>query len=374
MFDWFSCSGIMFKKNSSVNLRLFNYWLIFVLFLSVISQIPNYYTHYMSWVNCSLFFLIFLQCIVILRKEVNNKGIFINLAAFSLVYSLCFINSFFGKGSLIENSTLANYIYQFRMLLHTFLLSLFVLYVCVSFFLKNKSLFQLYTVTLLLLIPVFFWCFGSYIFDFNYIYDFSIQKFDYSQFDQSHLQYIFYPFFFICIYGILLYKKEKSLGEYINSLMVCFFVLILLDIVDFFSTVYQIKIYSLSQYVLFTVLLLFILTLYKKINFVYSEFGQFYERLVMDGNKWGIPIKRKRSDWGSTFLSGVSHHFNVRRNTFIFLLLLLVFSLNYLEVSLFLKLNITAITFAVIVLFFYISALHQKRISSGNYLSSKNNG
>lgn len=362
----------MLNVNTSQYFKILNLWLGFVLFLSLISQVPNYITHFMTWVNYSLFFFIFLQCVIIVRKEVNNKAIFINLAAYSLIYSLSFLNSFIGKGAWIENDQLANYIFQYRSILLGFLLSISIIYICVRFVFRGISTIQNYLIALLILMPVFIWHFGPYFLDKNYLFDITTKRFDYTIFDQSQLQFTFFSFSLICAYAILLYKEENSLGEYVNALMVCFFILCLLDIVDIFSVLYHIKLFYLSQYVLFTILIMFIVILFRKVNFVYSDFGQFYDCIVVDGNKWGIPIKRKRNSLAQSFLTTIRQYLVLRKNTFGFVILSFVFSLNYLEISLFLKLNIAAVTFAIIVLFFYISALYQKRLSSGNLLSSKN--
>ena len=358
-------------ESSKIYFKIINIWLSYIFFLSLIANLPHYGIPFLSWVNLSLYFLIFLQCIFILRRTKNNKEIFVNLGLLCLVYSVSIISVFIGKGALIENTILSHYIYQYRKILVSFLLSLSIIYICVRFVFNKLKPNLIYLFSFLIILPIFWWHFGSYILDRNYVFNVLTVDFDYETLFRDILYFTFFPFFFICAYGLLLYKEEKSLGEHVNGLMVCFFIMTLLDIVDIFGELYEIKLFTLSQYVILINLTLFVVTLFNKINFIYSDFGQFYEELVVTGNKWGVPIKRKRNGTAAAFLESIKVYFNYKKNTLGFLLLFIICSLNYLNVSLFLKLNITAATFAIIVLFFYISALYQKRLSNGNLLSTQ---
>ncbi|MFQ5652276.1 MAG: hypothetical protein ACE5IY_20290 [bacterium] len=213
--------------------------------------------------------------------------------------------------------------------------------------------------------PVFMWHFYPFFMNLNYL----VTLPDYEVFDKSILVFTFFSFFFVCFYGILLYRTERSLGEHINSLMVCFFIMTLLDITDSVGYIYKIRLLSLSQYVLLIILSFFIITLFRKLNSIYSEFGQFYEHLMISGNHFGVPIKRKKSPFVFSFLNFLRAYFDQRRNSVAFIMFVFVFCLNYFDFDLFFKINVLAVSFATLVLFFYISALYHKRVNSGDFLA-----
>ena len=103
-------------------------------------------------------------------------------------------------------------------------------------------------------------------------------------------------------------------------------------------------------------------------NFVYSAFGQFYDRLVVSGNNLGVPIKKKRNKQVPTLLNFLKAYFNQRRNSIMFSSLIVIIAINYFEISMYLKLNMAALIFAAIILFFYLTALYQKRLKAGEFI------
>jgi hypothetical protein len=141
-----------------------------------------------------------------------------------------------------------------------------------------------------------------------------------------------------------------------------------MDITDLFGYIYRITIFSLSQYVLLLNLTFFFVTLFNRLNYVYSEFGQFYDNLVISGNNLGVPVKRKKSATIS-LLDLAKAYFHQRRNTLGFMTFLFIFFINYFNISPFFKLNIAVLTIGVLVLFFFMTALYQKRSQKGELIT-----
>ncbi len=355
----------MISKRSVIHFRVINIWFGFVLFLILISNLSHQAMPILSWLNLSLFFLVLLQCVFIFGKELYRKAIFVNIGLLSLVYSLSFINPFVGNGYAFGNDYLANYIFQYRTMALSFLLALAITYICVLYIFDKITTLKAYSISFVVILPIFVWHFYPYLANRDYLLSLPDNTFLY----ESVLLFTFYSFFMVCLYGYFLYKNEKSLGEHINSLMVCFFIMTLADITDTFARVYNIKLFSLSQYILLPVLSVFIITLFRKLNYIYSDFGQFYDTLITEGNKWGVPIKRKKSAYALSFLSLVRAYLHQKRNVFGLATLSLVFCVSYFDVSPFLKLHLIALVAGMIVLFFYLSALYHKRLSNGDLLS-----
>ncbi len=349
----------------SIHFRVINITLGFVLFLVLLSNLPHQSAPMMSWVNCALYFLIFLQCSSLVWRDKHNKALFFNIALLCLTYSLSFVNVFIGDNFLFGDNLLAIYVFQYRTLLLRFLLALCIVFVCVKYMFDGISTWKNYLISAGVILPIFLWHFFPFFQDANHL----VSLPDYGDFDKSILSFTFFSFGSVCFYGYLLYRSEKPLGEHINSLMVCFFIMTLLDITDSVGYIFGIRLLSLSQYVLLIILSFFIVTLFRKLNYVYSEFGQFYEHLVISGNYLGVPIKRKKSPFAQSFLYFVRAYFHHRKNFIAFGVVSAVFCLNYFHVSTFLKINIATVSFATLVLSFYLSKLHEKRVNNGDLLA-----
>ncbi len=351
----------------SIHFKILNLTLLFVFFLSVIAYLPHQKVPVLSWTNNCLYFLMFLQCVFIYRKETNNRDIFFNIGLLCFFYSFSFVNVFIGDGYLLGNDFLSFYLCQYRTILLSFLLGLSVLYICVKYMVATLSKRYVYLITFACIVPALIWSFYPFFVDKDYLLTLP----DYTELFKSVFVFTLLSFVATCVYGIYLYKKQKSLGEHINSLMVCFFIMTLLDLTDSFGYVYKIKLFSISQYVLLAILSFFIITLFRKLNYVYSEFGQFYESLVVSGNKYGVPIKRKKDIVISPFLRFFETYFHHRRNILGLIALILVVWINFLHVSTFLKLNLVVAFTAFLILSGYMLALLHKRMSKDNLLSLK---
>jgi len=105
---------------------------------------------------------------------------------------------------------------------------------------------------------------------------------------------------------------------------------------------------------------------YNPVIYMCSEFGQFYENLIVSGNQYGVPIKRKRTEYTNGFLTLAKAYFHHKKNSAGFAILVGVVCLNYLHIPNYLKLNIAAIFIGVLMLSFYVNALYRKRMNNGN--------
>lgn len=353
----------MIYSKSSVLFRIINIWFAFVFFLVLISSLPHQTVPLFSWLNCSLYFLLFLLCIFIFFREPVNKAIFVNIGLLCLLYSLSFVNVLIGSANLFGDEYLAYDVFQYRTMLLSFLMAFSVIFICVRYLFKELKARTSYLITLLIVLPFFIWHYYPFLADRTYLL-----RVDTTVFYKSMLSFTFLPFLGICFYGYLLYKKEDSLGEYINSLMVCFFLLTVVDITDIFGYIYQIKLFPLSQHISLFILSFFILTFFRKLNYAYSDFGQFYENALVAGNYLGVPIKKKKNRSVASFVALIKSYFEYRRNTFIFLSLAFIVCLEHSGLPPYLKLNVIVLGFCSVVLFFYIIALYQKRVRKGELI------
>ncbi|MCH8020607.1 hypothetical protein IH785_12170, partial [candidate division KSB1 bacterium] len=211
------------------------------------------------------------------------------------------------------------------------------------------------------ILPVLLWHFYPALFDKNYIIEHE------ALFDESELFFNLLPLFSLIFYGILLYRYDKSLGEHLNAIMVCFFIMTITDIPNLLGYVYHIMIFQLTQFVLLITLSFFLITMFKLLNHSYSAFGRFYDSIIVERKNLGVPIKRKKST-GVLILDFARAYFHQRRNTITFGTLFFIFLINYFEVPIFVKLNLAVLSFGVLILFFYLTVLYQKRSKEGNLI------
>lgn len=355
----------MFAKNLYINFKIINYWLIFVLFLIVASNLPHDRLPTISWINCSIYFLLFLQSIFLFKKDGNNKVIFFNIGLFSLFHSLAFVNVFFGEQFLFGSDFIAYYVFEYRIILLSFLFVLCVVYLSIRYLFSTLSSPVIYLITLMIIVPIFFWHYNPFLFDKQHILEVADAVL------YKHAMYFnFLPLFFIFLYGFILYRHDRSLGEHINTIMVCFFIITIMDITNLLGNIYSITVFSLSQYVLLVNLSFFLITMFRLLNYAYSEFGQFYNAIVTAGNDLGVPIIRKKSA-SISMLDFAKAYFHHRRNVIVFFTLIFIFCINYFDVSLFIKLNLAVLTTGVLIIFYYLTALYAKRSKTNNLISIK---
>ena len=212
------------------------------------------------------------------------------------------------------------------------------------------------------ILPILLWNFYPALLDKNYIIE---QE---ALFDKSELFFNFLPLFFLIFYGILLYKYDRSLGEHINTIMVCFFIMTITDTANLLGYVYHIMNFQLTQFVLLINLAFFLTTMFRMLNYAHSEFGQLYDSIMGDSKKFGVPVKRKKSG-GVLIIAFVRAYFHQRRNSIVFGTWFFIFFINYFDVPMFIKLNLAIVSFGVLILFFYLTALYQKRFKEGNLIN-----
>jgi len=355
----------MFKKVIGIHFRIINIWFGFGLFLIVISNLPHQSgVPIFSWINVSLYFLLFLQCLFLFLQAQSNKFIYLNIALFSLISCLGFTYIFIGEENLFGSQNLAWYLYEYQLIALNFSCTLSIVYICIKYFFRNFSPLRIYALSLSIILPILIWHFYPFFLDKNYIFDIEHE----ALFDKNLLYFNFLPLFFLILFGILLYRYDKALGEHLNAIMGCFFIMTITDITNMLGYVYQIMNFQLTQFVLLITLSFFLITMFKLLNHSYSAFGRFYDSMIVERKKLGVPIKRKKGT-GVLILAFARAYFHQRRNSIVFGTLLFIFFINYFEVPFFVKLNLAVVSFGVLILFFFLTALYQKRSKEGNLIN-----
>lgn len=337
-------------------------WLVFILFLVMISNLPHQPVPFFSWFNVSIYFLIFLQMVHLIRYDPKNKFIHLNVGMFALLHSLSFINIFIGEGFLIPDDFLRYYFFEYKHIVLSALPALCVIHITIRYFFDELTELKVYAISLATIIPVFLWNYYPFLIDKEYILEV-----DNAILYKSVMLFDFLPLFFLVLYALLLYKHDWSLGEHITTLMVCFFIITIMDITNYSGNIYDFTIFPYTQYVLMVNLTLLAITSTRLLNYASSGLGRLYDSVLSAGARFGVPIKRKRTSV-AILLEFARAYFHERRNLVVVSALVAIIGLNYFSNSLFLKINMAVLLSGCLILFYYGSALYQRRLADGDLL------
>jgi hypothetical protein len=361
----------MIHKN---NIRLFycilNAWLAYVVILVVFYFLPHWgETPVWIWINEALYFLLFLFSLSIALNDGNNRDIFINMAVFLFFLSFSFLNNYIGDAYPFGNDDMMYHVYVLKKLIFGLLLNLTVVYIVLKhLFLRAKPL-GLYLGAFGLSAAVLVLHFFNYIVHPHYI----------RVLGDNYIADLFRRIFlndsaslvFLLFFGYGLYRKDVTLGEYINSLMSFLFVFCMIDLTTILGTIYHFDIPSISHYFLVISQVLLLIVLSKRLRFLHTEYGQFYENLLNGRVAMGpqIRIERRRSKWNALTVKALRFYLAQRYHYFIsFTGIVYVFWMSY-HLPKYAILNITVLGLSVLALFFFMNALYKKREKQNHTLT-----
>lgn len=340
-------------------LRLLNFWIAFSAVILASSFFPHNEMPFVSWTNYSLYSLIFLLSVFVAKKEVMNKDIFINLAIFAGFICFSFTSLFVGDKYMVGGFHEEVMFFQYRRIISYFLLSFAVIYICVKYVFLSRRILLNYLITLAVVVPFTFLAYGSLIWEPHFFCGVD----DFRVLYKGSLYMVLFTLSFIVLYGILLYKYENTLGEYIDELMSSFFLLVFLHFVGKVSYLYEIELFEVEQYVLFALLSIMVVTLCRKLSYVHSEFGIFYDKLLGGSIYRGVKIKRRRSRLSYLGFRLIKL-FSMRVHTFGFIAFAGAFIVSQMPIPQYVKVNIFAAGIAILAILSFTAALYERRLHS----------
>jgi len=337
-------------------------WLVFNVALSLATLLPHWPTTAFSWVNRSLYFLAFLLSVYILQRDCYNRDIFLNLAILFFTCVAVGISIFVGKHFTFGDDYLAYTLFTWHKILPSSLLAFSVIFITVKYLFREKGALFCYLTTLLIVAPFFVFHFYPYLLDRYYVLRTGVP---------SLYQHVFHmallPLFFTGAYGIFLYRHDRPTSEYLNLIMVWFFVVVSQELVDAFCSYKGITLFTARQYILVLNLVFLIAVLWKKFVYTYSPFGTFYEDLVFSRSGLKLSLRR-RKETNAKILAFLKSYFGLRKNVFASLAFLLVFLMSYFRVPLFWQLNLVVTVACLMVVTVFFASLYEKRWKRGNLL------
>jgi hypothetical protein len=351
-------------KHSATLTPLFpilNIWCGFNLIIFLASRLPHWpNVSFHMWLNESIYFLLFLLSIAIALNDSYNRDVFACIAIYLIANALSFIVIFMGEQYLLCSNYSVYYWIHYKKIILTALLVFCILYLVLKYILSSCRPVKLALLTLLLVTVTFGISFYAYWRNPDLIF---IMGEDYRQ---DLYRRLLAPHLFsiaaILVYGLFLYQKDRILGTYINLLMASLTLLVICGVVEALSEMYLFKIHDISQYIISINISLLSVVLMKKLCFISSDYGRFYEDLHQQKICLGqIPIQRYRSEINARLLHILKIYIVQKKFYLMILLTLAILILTCLEIPRYCTAYVIAILICLGGLFLYVNALYKKR-------------
>jgi hypothetical protein len=174
---------------------------------------------------------------------------------------------------------------------------------------------------------------------------------------------------FMGLYSILLYKKDRVLGQHINPLMACIFLFLAVDGVANISEIHNLSLHTFNQSVLLITLTAMGVLLFRRLRFIGTEYGHFYDSLLQ--NKLvlsDIPIQRYRSPVHASAIRWVKQTVTRNGPGLVVVVVLLALAVGSLRPSKVIVVGTLTLISSLMILTGYTVALSQRRNRQGHLL------
>jgi hypothetical protein len=339
--------------------RILNIWCCFVMLLIIVSLLPHWNNiGPVTWIMYACNFWIFLSAAAIALQDTHHRSIFINLSLLFLIDTSSLLNIFIGTHYLTGSDKIAYLFYQYHIIVSCIFYNFNILFILMKLILRKPPR-DLYLITGLItgLIAVFL--FKPYFT--SPMHAFSSTQILVSDLYMRTLQFNILALLCSSTYGLIVLFKDKKPGEYINLIVIYFFITSILDLVHDLSMIYHFRLYGIHLFLLAVSILFISTVLFRKLVYTYSDFGQFYENLLFQKEKGKVKIIPRYQRTYLLLFSVLKMYIIQRRHMFFLLLLLIIGGIFYFEWPAFLSYNLIALTSGGGIIFLFYNSLYKKR-------------
>ncbi len=354
----------MFKKIQNTHVKIVNLWLVFIIVLLIGNNFAHWSTvKTITWINCSFFFLLFLQTLFIIRKEIAHQALFTNIAVWTFVSSIQILNTFIGPDYALGGSPeLAYAVFDFRRMIIPTLATYVILHAVLSVYCREVRAWVHIVASLLITGGIAVWLFRAILFQSNLTDPSALIA-------GQTLKLLLFPFICLIGYWVYQFRRDPPISDHIKILLGFFFVYLVIELTDLFTMVYKIKLYAVSQVVLFSTLFFLMVIFFNRLNYISSDFGQYYERLLVSGGRAGIAIIRKQSQNLQPLFAIFQKYFVIRPVYGAITFMSAILVMSYIKVPQSALVNFAAIGIAFLLLFVYWWGLSRKRDLQHNVIN-----
>lgn len=348
---------------------IINVWCVYNLILYFLASNFPYWENValISWINSSAYFLLFLISIFIVFRDEFNRDIFINLSCTFILYSIVIFTIFIGSKYLFGDNILAYKIYPVKKILLHFLTTYSLFFISLKYILKKTRGIIVFLLSLSISLGVVFTCFHNFLIDSSYI--FRSQE----AFKVLHRgDFIVYALMLIPIimYATFLYRYDRPNGEYLNLVMVGFLFFTVTGLVESAYQFFGGTDHANSQIILLIVLCVLFIILIKKLNYTYSAFGKFYERILFKKDYFTDIKLLRRGQSKISFFHYFYHYFSCRKIEFSTSIIISLFCINISGIPIYIKINIFVFMLSIFTVLIFFTSLYHKRALQNQVIKS----
>jgi hypothetical protein len=339
--------------------RILNIWCCFVMLLFLASFLPHWNNiGPVTWVMYACNFWIFLSAAAIALRDNHHRSIFINLSLLFLIDTFSLFNIFIGTHYLTGTDKVAYLFYQYHIIASCIFYNFNILFILMKLILRKPSRI-LYLITGLITGLVAVFLFRPYFI--SPLPAFSSTQILVSDLYMRTLRFNILALLCSLTFGLTLLFKNKKPGEYINLIVIYFFITSILDLVHDLSMIYHFRLYGIHLFLLVGSVLFISTVLFRKLVYTYSDFGLFYENLLFQREGGKVKIIPRHQKTYLLLFSVLKLYIIQRRSVFLLLFLLIIGGIFYFEWPAFLSYNLIALISGGGMIFLFYNSLYKKR-------------
>ncbi|HHS12303.1 MAG TPA: hypothetical protein ENN03_00880 [bacterium] len=346
---------------------LINAWFAFSFLLFTASLLPRWSN--VGWqtdVAESLYFLLFLLSFSIFRLDRLNRDIFGLLGLLFLLHSLSIINIYMGESFLFASGSFAVKFFIVKSIILAWIFNCFLIYSAIRLHWIHTSPARLITVAGLFLSLLFFVLFRP-LFPISRQLNFMGTDIYVLLFRQVFISYLIAGLFLV-FYWIRVLKRDITLGSYMNPLMAVFSLFYLTELADAAAEIFNFRIFGFGLWILITIQILCAGILFKRLFFLGTEYGSFYNSLLRQNSTIkNLPIRRHHAQINTMLLKLLRDSLFGRKTRVLGCFLVLGISMSTFNLPVYAAVNLALFILGTALILWLCHALYRRR-EQENYL------
>jgi hypothetical protein len=257
--------------------RILLVWILSLVAINILSFMPHYSLHFLSWVNFALYLLASYIALAIAgsTKYLNDIFVLLFMTCF-FIFSTIF-TYFCGDGMLFGDKALYIRMVFYGQIIGRILFTAVILQIVLRYLLPKWKKGIILAVTLLAIL----------ILEYDFIVNaLSIDSFARKTFSagilRNSLKLDIVSVFALLAYFVFLYFKDRPNGAFMNILVIVLLIWFVFDIFDFMATIQKIDVYGLDQYFALFCILLLNTVLFLRLVALHSEGHVLREKFIFD--------------------------------------------------------------------------------------------
>lgn len=257
--------------------RVFLLWIISLVAINILSFMPHYSLHFLSWVNFALYLLASYIALAVATSTKYLNDVFILLFATCFFIFATMFSYFCGDNLLFGSKALYIKFVFYGQIIGRMLFAAVVLQIVLRYLLPKWRKGVIFSIVVLLILLL------EYDFITNAL---TIDSFARKTFSagilRNALKLDVLSVLALFVYFIFLSFTDRPNGAFMNVLVIVLIIWFIFDIFDFIATIQKIEVYGLDQYFAAFCILLLNIVLFLRLVALHSEGHVLREKFIFD--------------------------------------------------------------------------------------------